>query len=193
MSSPSTNSSTKPNVYVTYTYDVGVAVEGTVGKIVGILRQGAFIWVLDANGKLFQYNQSDFSYVTQIDVSAVITGTKANAGLYFDSANINILTATGVSASESVKRIPCGTTGTPGTPVTYTGLAINGSTAVIRGGHYDGASQWMVINGVAQAFSNAGNSYTPNRGLRRGGGAIRVDCARGTRQFGVVGWLVGGP
>lgn len=144
MTSIATNSASKPNVYIAYEYDADSSVEGAVAKIVGVARQGAYVWVLDAAGKLYRYAQSTLAYVDQFDLSAQISGTKANAGLFFDptSGYLIITTATGVTASEQVKYVRVSTAGAFVSSQVTTGLVINGSTQVIRGGWPDGGTNY---------------------------------------------------
>jgi hypothetical protein len=148
MTGISTDSATKPNVYVTYTYTVDSSIEGTMGKIIGVARQGTYIWVLDIYGTLFRYNQSDLAYVDKFDLSAYVAGTKANAGLFFDGTNLIITTATGVTGTDKTRFIKVTTAGAYSSTLSDTGLSINGSTATIRGGYADATYYWVSISGV---------------------------------------------
>ena len=81
MTSIGTKTTEKPNVYVTYQYTVDTSLEGTIGTIIGIARQGANLWVLDDLGTLFQYNQADLSYVGKTTaIAAYITARRPAPG-----------------------------------------------------------------------------------------------------------------
>ena len=170
MTSVATDSASKPNVYVTYTYTVDTSLEGTMARIVGVARASAFVWALDANGVLFKYNQGDLSYVGKTDLSASITGTKANAGLFYNGSFLIVACATGTTGTDQVKFVQVNpTTGAAtGTTFTTTGNAISGSTAVIRGGcavadplNAGHLTWWVAVNGVVYGYDTTAAYAAP--------------------------------
>jgi len=157
MTSISTVTTEKPNVYVTYTYTVDSSLEGAMGGIVGVARVGSYIWVLDDLGTLFQYNQADLSYVGKVtSAAAYIAGAKAGAGLFYDGTNLVITTAAGTGSSVQVRFIKLNSsTGAYVSTLDTTGLAVNGTTATIRGGTKQNdaltsshATYWVAIGGA---------------------------------------------
>lgn len=134
-----TDSSAKPNVYITYTYDVDSRLETAAN--VGIASDGTYVYTLDKNGKVWKYLISDGSYVTSADLSAYVTGTKANAGLFFYNNGTPLLvitTTTGTGAGVYPKFIQV-TPSTLAVHSTYpvaTGPTFSGTTDTFRGGAY---------------------------------------------------------
>lgn len=172
------NSASKINTYVTYTYDVDTRVE--TAKNVGIATDGTYIWTLDTNGKVWAYNASDLSLVstTPFDASSYITGTKANAGLFYDATagKLVITTASGVTGTDHAKFVLLTlTSGTPSysSAITASGDTVNGSTDTFRGGarvndslNSSHPTWWVPISGTVQAYDvNGGTTavYTSNR------------------------------
>ncbi len=185
MTNISTFSGMKPNVYVTYKYDVDSSLEGTMGSIVGIARAGTSIWVLDDLGTLFQYSQSDLSYIGKTTaIAAYITGQKAGAGLLYDGTNLIVTTASGTTGADQVRLVKCTTAGAYSSTLNCTGLAVNGSTATTRGGclvadalNANAPTYWLAIGG---AFSGV-------YGFAASSGANTAN-----RDFGLAGEIAGG-
>jgi hypothetical protein len=161
-------------VYVTYQYDVDSSLEGPMGAIVGIARVGTSIWVLDDLGTLFQYNQADLAYVGKTTaIAAYITGAKAGAGLFFDGTNLIVTTASGTTGTDQVRLVKCTTAGAYASTVNCSGLAVNGSTATIRGGcrvndplNGNAATYWIAIGGAfagVYGFLASTSANTANR------------------------------
>lgn len=160
MTSISTDSDSKPNIYVTYEYDVDSSVEGVTGKIVGVVRAGSYVFCLDANGVLFQYNQSDLTYVGKTDLSSYMGGNKANAGMFYDGTNLIITTATGTTGTDQVRLVKANaTTRAYVSTVNCTGFAFNGSTGYVRGGFWDGTNWDVNVNGTSRVFLNSTSAY----------------------------------
>lgn len=157
MTSISTVTTERPNVYVTYEYTADSSVEGSIGQIVGVARVGSYIFVLDSAGILLQYNQADLTYVGQTNLSSYMGGNKANAGLFYDGTNLVIVTATGVSGTDQVRLVKASaSTRAYVSTVNCTGFAFNGSTGTTRGGFWDGGNYNILINGYARIYSAAG-------------------------------------
>ena len=185
MTNISTFSGQKPNVYVTYKYDVDSSLEGAMGAIVGIARAGTSIWVLDDLGTLFQYNQADLAYVGKTTaIAAYITGAKAGAGLFFDGTNLVVTTASGTTGTDQVRLVKCTTAGAYSSTLNCTGLAVNGTTATIRGGclvndalNASAPTYWLAIGG---AFAGV---Y---------GFVASTGANTANRDFGLAGEIAGG-
>ena len=174
MTNISTFSSTKPNVYVTYKYDVDSSLEGAMGAIVGVARVGSSVWVLDNLGTLFQYNQSDLAYVGKTTaIAAYITGQKAGAGLFYDGTNLIVATASGTTGTDQVRLVKCTTAGAYSSTLNCSGLAVNGSTATIRGGclandalNTSAPTYWVAVGGAfagVYGFVASSGANTANR------------------------------
>jgi hypothetical protein len=185
MTNISTFASLKPNVYVTYKYDVDSSLEGTMGTIVGIARVGTSLWVLDDLGTLFQYSQADLSYIGKTTaIAAYITGQKAGAGLFYDGTNLIVATASGTTGTDQVRLVKCTTGGAYASTLNCSGLAVNGSTATIRGG--------CLVN-------DALNAGAPTYWLALGGAFAGVygfvastGANTANRDFGLAGEIAGG-
>jgi hypothetical protein len=195
------NSASKPNVYVTYQYDVDSSLEGPMGAIVGIARAGSSVWVLDDLGTLFQYNQADLAYVGKTTaIAAYITGAKAGAGLFWDGTNLVVTTASGTTGTDQVRLVKCTAAGAYASTLTCSGLAVNGSTATIRGGclvndalNGNAPTYWVAIGGAfagAYGFVAATGANTANRDFGAAG-----EIAGGVAHDGTAfrGWAAAAP
>ncbi len=185
MTSISTVSTEKPNVYVTYQYTVDSSLEGTMGTIVGAARQGTNVWVLDNLGTLFQYSQADLSYLGKTTaIASLITGAKAGAGLFWDGTNLVVTTASGTTGTDQVRFLKLTTAGAWSSTLNATGQAVNGSTASIRGGclvndalNASAPTYWVALGGTlvgVHGFVASSGAHTANR------------------DFGVAGEIAGG-
>jgi hypothetical protein len=201
MTNISTFSSLKPNVYVTYKYDVDSSLEGAMGTIVGIARVGTSLWVLDDLGILFQYNQSDLSYVGKTTaIAAYITGQKAGAGLFYDGTNLIVTTASGTTGTDQVRLVKCTTAGAYSSTLNCSGLAVSGSTATIRGGclvndglNASAPTYWLAIGGAFAGvfgFVAASGANTANRDF-----GLAAEVAGGVAWDGSAfrSWAAAGP
>jgi hypothetical protein len=179
------NSASKPNVYVTYQYDVDSSLEGPMGAIVGIARSGTSIWVLDDLGTLFQYNQADLAYVGKTTaIAAYITGAKAGAGLFWDGTNLVVATASGTTGTDQVRLVKCTAAGAYSSTLTCSGLAVNGSSATVRGGCLVADP----LNGNAPTYRLAvGGAFAGVYGFVASTGANTAN-----RDFGLAGEVAGG-
>lgn len=164
--SSSTDSSHKPNVYMTYQYDVDASVEGAVGKIIGVARitGSDILWVLDDNGMLYKYVASTMAYVTKINHDTNITGANANAGLFYDGTNLVIVTAAGQTGTDQVRFVKLDkTSGAFVSNNTATGTnTINGGTATTRGGVLNGGNYWISINSIVTTYSASTYAFVAN-------------------------------
>lgn len=134
LSGYSTINDTKPNVYLKYTVTTDVSTEGTMGKIVGIARAGSYVWALDENEQLFQYNQSTLAYIGKFDMSSRIQNG-SRAGMFYDGTNLIITTTSTTSASAQVRFVKLNaSTGAWVSNLDATGLTIHGTDAITRAG-----------------------------------------------------------
>lgn len=182
----STDTNSKPNVYLTVEYDVDSSLEGTVGKIVGVARQGTFIWVLDSLGWLFKYNQADLTYVGKFDMTSRIA-VEANAGLFFDGTNLIITAQNGTTGTDQIRFVKVNTSGAWVSDLAGSGFNINGSTAVLRGGYLAGGYYHVSYNGVIETWNSSTGAWADNKfgtSAESAGG-----CAPGASGNG-AGWSV---
>lgn len=166
LTSVSTDTDSKPNVYLTYKYDVDSSLEGTTGYIVGIARVGTNLWLLDSIGWLYQYSQSTLAYIGKFDMTARVTGAKTSAGLFYDGTNIIITTQTGTGAGVQVRFVKLSTAGAFVSNLDATGYAINGTTTQVRGGYSDGTNYWVSLYGASNgvyAFNKTTGANVLNR------------------------------
>lgn len=158
------NSASKPNVFVTYNYTTDSSLEGAMTKIIGVARVTGsdVLWVLDSSGTLYKYTLSTGDYVTKVAQAANILGTDANAGLFYDAtaARLVVVSASGTTGTDQVRFLflDPSTGAVSGTAVNSTGFAINGSTAVIRGGYLSGGYYHVVVNGVVKVYLLTGSA-----------------------------------
>lgn len=192
MTGISTDSATKPNIYVTYTYEVDSSVEGAVAKIVGVARVTGsdVLWVLDATGWLYKYVRSTLTYSAKYDLSAYVAGTKANAGLFYDGTNLVITTASGVTASEQVRFIKVNaSTGAYISTHTTTGLAVDGAAATVRGGYLSSGYYHVALGGAVagvRPYDSTTYAYFANAEFGDPG-EVSGGVAVGSSTYG-VGW-----
>jgi hypothetical protein len=194
-----TESGTKPNVFITYEWDEDSSLEGVMARIVGVCTDGTTVFALDANGTLFRYARSTLSYLGKTDLASHITGARANAGCFWDAtaSRVVITTATGVTGSDQVKFVLVNASGVYQSSINGSGLAINGSTATIRGGHRlndplnsSTATYWVPINGQVRAFTAAAGAHVANRDF-----GSSASCADGLTYDGswFRGWALASP
>ena len=203
MTGVSTDTSHKPNVYITYEYDVDTTLEGFTGKIVGVARASTYIFVLEDTGILYKYNQADLTYVTKNDLSASISGGAARAGLFYDvtAGELVITTATGTGAGVYPKfiRVNLGTLAAGTTYSAAAGPSFTGSTAVFRGGarlndplNASAATYWVPCNGTVYGYTFSGSTATNTANRDFGRTGYNLD---GLAHDGTVfrGWAVASP
>jgi hypothetical protein len=123
-----TEAGKKPNLYITYTYDIDTATEKA--KIVGIASDSVsgIIAALGSDGILHRYNRTTMAWISQTDLSAYIGGTEANAGLTFDGTFFVVTTATGTTGTDQVRLVKVTTAGVYSSTLDCTGFSVNGST-----------------------------------------------------------------
>ena len=161
----STDSARKPNVYITYTYQVDSSVEGDVGQIVGVARQGSYVWVLDNKGWLYRYNQSTLAFVSKHDLSGRIN-PDANAGLFFDGTYLVLTTVTGTTGTDQVQFVRVNTSGAWVSDHPTTGLTVNGASTIVRGGFGDATYYHVALSGSTvtgcRAYAVSTMAYVAN-------------------------------
>jgi hypothetical protein len=189
------DSNSKPNVYITYEYDVSTVLETATN--VGIATDGSYIYTLDSNGVVWKYDRTTLAYVASASMAASITGTKANAGLFYHSGLLYITTFTGVSASESSKMVVVNPALTLNTSFALGTSIYHGSTATSRGGWVGtdalngGVTEyWVNINGQVTAFLTSTGAAVANREFGTTTTMNSGVCHDGT-QF--RGWSVASP
>jgi hypothetical protein len=191
LSGITTSSGVKPNVYITYTHDVGSAAEGTPTKIIGVARQGSYVWCLDSSGILYRYVQSSLAYVDKFDLSSRIT-VDANAGLFWDGTNLVIVTTSGTSGTDQFKFVKVNTSGAWVSDHTASGLSMNGATAVTRAGWKANPSYYYaVVNGTGYRLDNS--TYAVDTSLAWGSSSEMSDGVTNGPDGDGVGWSVANP
>lgn len=190
MVSNTTHSVGAMGAYFTYEYDVDTAVEKA--KIVGVASDGStVIAALGADGILHRYDYTDLSHLGETDLSAEIGGTKANAGLTFDGTFFVITTATGTGLNTQVRLVKVTTAGVHDSTQNMAGFVIDGSTATIRGGWYDGTTFiWVNVNGQARKYNYSTGAYVADNEF--GSATSMLD---GLAHDGTVfrGWVAANP
>lgn len=203
------SSSSKPNVYITYEYDVNTLLE--TAPNIGIATDGTYIYTLDNTGKVWKYLRSDGSYVGSYNISSDITGTVSKAGLMYDATNTKlvVLTTIDTTASSTLRYIQYdpAAIASPGTAKNVTGLTVNGATDTIRGGAnvvdpLNGSAQtyWVSVSGVVYAVApgvaasvtanrNFGTSATALKGVTHDGTQFRgYDSSSATKVWKFSSW-----
>jgi hypothetical protein len=168
----------KPNVYVTYTYDVDTRLE--TSPMIGIATDGTYIYTLDQTGVVWKYDRTTGAYVANSGVQTAITGAKANAGMFYDAtaAELIITTATGTGAAVYPKFVRVNKTTLAVSASVYSasaGTTFNGSATLFRGGarladplNASAATYWIATASGASAvyaytFSGTTATQTSDR------------------------------
>lgn len=175
MTGVATDTGHKPNVSITIEVTNTVTVEGTLGVVVGIARAGSYLWVLDSNGKLLQYNQATLAYVAQFPMAGYITGVKANAGLFYDGTNLVILTTHAAAGASTIDAVKVSTAGAYVSTTSGASVA-NAATVVLRGGYNDGTNCWLYNSEVpgVTAYNKTTYALVANRDF-----GSAAECAGG--------------
>jgi len=210
------NSASKPNVYITYEYDVDTRLE--TAPNIGVATDGTHVYTLDSTGIIWKYLRSSMAYVSK---SAVITttGTKSKAGLFYDAtaAALVITTTTGTGAGVYPKfyQVNPSTLVANGTVYSAaTGPTMSGTTDTLRGGarlndplNASAATYWIAMTSAVYAYTFSGSTATntANRdfgqatttgdGLTHDGTVFRGwDSASPTKvwKFSAWDWTTGG-
>lgn len=165
-----TSTSKKINVYITYEYDVDTRLE--TAPNIGVATDTTYLYLLDNAGTLWKYLKADGSYVADQDLSASISGTVANAGLFYDAtANeliITTTTGTGAGVYPKFTRVTPSTLAVAGHYSASAGTTFTGTTAYMRGGvrmpdplNGNAATYWVCTsNGVVYAYTFSGSTAT---------------------------------
>ena len=176
MTGISTDSATKPNIYITYEYDVDTRLE--TAPNVGIATDGTYIYTLDNTGVIWKYLRSDGSYVAKSAVLTDISGTKSKAGLFFYNAGTPLLvvtttTGTGAGVQPKIVQVTPATLVVQSTFTTTGGPTFSGTTDTFRGGHYlvDPLNSniftfWIATTNAVHAYTYTGGAvfnWTANR------------------------------
>ena len=205
------STSSKPNVYATYTYDVDTRLE--TAAMIGIATDGTYIYTLDANGVLWRYDRTTGAHVDHVSHAANISGTPSKAGLFFyDSGSpfLVITTTTGTGAGVYPKFVQVNPSDLS-LNTTYsvsTGPTFSGTTDTFRGGVYatdplnSGAFTWWVATTSAvyaynfngAVFANTSNrdfgqAATTGDGLTHSGSQfLGYDTATPTKVYKFTEW-----
>ena len=165
-----TDTNSKPNVYITYEYDTTTRQE--TAKMIGVATDGTHVYTLDTNGKVWKYLRADGTLVVSADLSASITGTKANAGLFYDATDnrLVITTTTGTGAGVYPRFLKVDISGTPFVDATISasaGTSFSGSTVKFRGGarvndalNGGAATYWLATDAKVYAYTWVGLAAT---------------------------------
>lgn len=163
------NSASKINTYLTYTYEVDTRLE--TAPMIGVATDGTYVYTLDDTGVIWKYNRSTGAYDSN---SAVITttGTKSNAGLFYDAtaARLIITTTTGTGAGVYPKfyRVTPSTLTADGTVYSASaGTTFSGTTDTFRGGarlndplNGNTATYWIPVVNTVYAYTFSGSTAT---------------------------------
>lgn len=163
MSDPSTDTSTKPNVYVTYTYDVDTRLE--TAAMIGVATDGTYVYTLDTDGVVWKYNRSTKAYVANSAVQTAISGTKTKAGMFYDATagELIITTTTGTGAGVYPKFVRVNTSTLAVSSTVYSaaaGTTFSGTTDTFRGGARVGSTYWVATTSKVYAYTFSGTTAT---------------------------------
>ena len=197
-----TDSDAKPNVYITYTYDVDTRLE--TAPNVGIATDGTYIYVLDNTGVVWKYLRSDLSYVAKSSVQTAITGTKSKAGMFYDAtaAELIITTTTGTGAGVYPKFVRVNPATLAVSTSVYSasaGSTFDGATDTFRGGarlndplNSNAATYWVATTNAVYAYTFSGTAATQTSNRNFGTAASSGD---GLTHDGTVfrGWDIANP
>ncbi len=159
----------KPNVYITYEYDVDTRLE--TAPNIGIATDGTYLYMLDTLGVIWKYNRTAPSaYVAKSAVLTAITGTKSKAGLFYDATfgELVVTTTTGTGAGVFPKFVRVNTS-TLVAGTTYSaaaGTSFSGTTDTFRGGGRvadalgAAATYWVATTSAVYAYTFAVSTAT---------------------------------
>lgn len=164
------SSSSKPNVYITYTYDVDSRLE--TAPNIGVATDGTYIYTLDNTGVIWKYDRSTLAYVSH-SAALSLTGTKALNGLFYDATAVKLVIthATGTTGTDHAKfSLVDPTALTISSTLSDTVLSINGAAHAVRGGalvadalNASAATYWVTIAGGVWAFLASTGANVSNR------------------------------
>jgi hypothetical protein len=192
----------KPNVYFTYTYDVDTRKE--TAKMIGVCTDGTYIYTLDTNGVVWKYDRTTLAWVTNSGVQTAISGTKAQAGLFYDAGStlLVITTTTGTGAGVFMKVVwvtPSTLAVSATTATAVAGPTFSGTTDTFRGGarlndplNASAATYWIATTSAVYGYTWSGSTLT-NTANRDFGQAITIGS--GLTHDGTVfrGFAIGTP
>lgn len=203
--------SSKPNVYVTYTYDVDTRLESAPN--IGVATDGTYVYTLDNTGVIWKYLRSDGSYVAKSSVQTGIAGTKSKAGMFYDATagELLVTTTTGTGAGVYPRLVRVNTS-TLAVSTSYydaaTGPTFSGTTDTFRGGarladplNSNAATYWIATTSAVYAYTFAttvltnvsnrdfGQSTTMGDGLTHDGTQFRGwDTTSPTKMWKFSAW-----
>lgn len=170
LSGITTDTSHKPNVYLTYTYDVDTRLE--TAPNIGVCTDGTYIYTLDTLGQVWKYDRTTLAYVANSGVQTAITGTKTQAGMFYDAtaAELIITTTTGTGAGVYPKFVRVNKTTLAVSSTVYSaaaGTTFNGTTDTFRGGarvadalNASAATYWVPTTSAVYAYTFSGTTAT---------------------------------
>ena len=196
------NSASKPNAYFTYTYDVDSRKE--TAKMIAVCTDGTHIYTLDTLGQVWKYLRSDMSWVANSGVQTAITGTKTQAGMFYDATATELIitttSGTGAGVYPKAVRVTPSTLAISATVYTAaTGPTFSGTTDTFRGGarladplNASAATYWIATTAAVYGYTFSGTTLT-NTANRDFGLAATVGS--GLTHDGTVfrGWATGTP
>lgn len=164
------SSSSKINVYCTYKYDVDTRLE--TAPMIGVATDGTYIYTLDTLGQVWKYDRTTMAYVAKSGVQTAITGTKTQAGLFYDAtaAELIITTTTGTGAGvypKFVRVVPSTLAVSSSVYSAAAGPTFNGATDTFRGGarlndplNASAATYWLATTSAVYAYTFSGTTLT---------------------------------
>jgi hypothetical protein len=164
------DSDSKPNVYITYTYDVDTRLE--TAPNIAVATDGTYVYTLDTLGVVWKYDRTTMAHVAHSSVQTAITGTKSLAGMFYDATAteliITTLTGTGAGVFPKFVRVVPSTLAVSSTVYSAAaGTSYTGTTAYCRGGarlndplNASAATYWVPINGAVVAYTFSGTTAT---------------------------------
>lgn len=160
----------KPNVYFTYTYDLDTRKE--TAAMIGVATDGTYVYTLDTNGVVWKYDRSTMAWVANSGVQTAITGTKSQAGLFYDATagELIITTTTSTAAGtrmRAVRVVPSTLAVSTAVYDDTTGPTFSGTTDTFRGGARladplgSTNTYWMATTSAVYAYTFATTVLTP--------------------------------
>jgi hypothetical protein len=164
------DTNSKPNIYITYTYDVDTRLE--TAPNIAVATDGTYVYTLDTLGVVWKYDRTTMAHVAHSSVQTAITGTKSLAGMFYDATAteliITTLTGTGAGVFPKFVRVVPSTLAVSSTVYSAAaGTSYTGTTAYCRGGarlndplNASAATYWVPINGAVVAYTFSGTTAT---------------------------------
>lgn len=164
------SSSSKPNVFFTYTYTVDTRLE--TAPNVGVATDGTYIYTLDTLGQVWKYDRTTLTHVAHSGVQTAITGTKAKAGLFYDATATELIvtttTGTGAGVYPKFVRVTPSTLAVSSTVYSAAaGTTFSGTSDTFRGGarvadllNASAATYWISTTSAVYAYTFSGTTAT---------------------------------